>query len=583
MSPEQARGDAAERTSDTWAFGCVVFEMLTGTRAFQGRTTSDVISAVLRAEPDWQALPPDTSLPLTLLLRRCLQKDSRRRLQHIGDARIEIEQLLTDPVATAARAQSPRRTSRATTITAAVLLGLVALTSAVIVRSYFATPPPGRPVQFQIPIQSAGGTIKISPDGRHIAYADPLGGARGNAISIRPLDSLTARMLPGTEGAGAFTWSWDSRFIAFNARPDEAFKTPRLKKIDVTTGAAQVLADEPSLLQAPAWGRDDVIVFASLANRKGTIRKVSANGGDAVEVTARDVSLGERTHMWPSFLPDGRHFLYLAWSTGTAESQERGRVYVGSVDPTEPRRHVMDGASMAIYAPPGYLLFATGEALMARPFDATTFQFTGDSVTVSDAVQLTNTGRIGADVSDDGTLIYRRQEPQPALFAWQDRSGTILGATKCPVSTGGPAGSWRLAPNGNSVAVFGSSDPDIWLCDLTRNQTVRLSNDPFADLWPVWSPDSSRVAFQSVRTPANRDSALYEKQANGATPERLLVAAEPGIHVFPHDWSLDGNWIVFGRSTPPASDTATSPNRDLWLLPMTGSPQAACISADAFR
>jgi hypothetical protein len=334
MSPEQARGEAAERTSDTWAFGCVVFEMLTGTRAFQGGTTSDVISAVLRAEPDWQALPPDTSLPLTLLLRRCLQKDPRQRLQHIGDARIEIEQLLTDPVATAASHESPRRASRAAAITVAALSGLVAATSAVIVRSYFTTPPPGRPVQFQIPIQGAGGTIKISPDGRHIAYVDPAGGAR-NAIWIRPLDSLTARMLQGTEGAGAFTWSWDSRFIAFTARPDEAFKTPRLKKIDVATGSTQVLADDPSLQQAPAWGQDDAIVFASPVNRKGTIRKVSANGGDVVEVTARDLSLGERSHMWPSFLPDGRHFLYLAWSAGTGETQERGRVYVGSIDPAE--------------------------------------------------------------------------------------------------------------------------------------------------------------------------------------------------------------------------------------------------------
>jgi eukaryotic-like serine/threonine-protein kinase len=285
MSPEQARGEAVDRTSDNWAFGCVLFEMLTGSQAFTGKTVADVISAILKTDPAWDALPANISLPLRLFLKRCLQKDRTHRLQHIGDARVEIDQLLTDPLATAPAAGiSPQRARRSYAWAAAtVLLGLLALTSIPAVL-YFRSPVPApREIRFEIPTpDTLDYRIAISPDGRHIAYRANATGSDRRAIWVRPLDSLNARMLAGTENVGQFSWSPDSRFIAFSVPPEGQFGKAKLKKIDVTGGSSQTLADAgPYLGNRPTWSRDDVIVFLG----DGMFRRVSASGGEATDIS----------------------------------------------------------------------------------------------------------------------------------------------------------------------------------------------------------------------------------------------------------------------------------------------------------
>jgi eukaryotic-like serine/threonine-protein kinase len=560
MSPEQARGDAVERTTDTWAFGCLVFEMLTGSPAFPGRTATDVIGAVLRAEPEWDRLPTDTPLALRLLLRRCLQKDPRRRLQHIGDARIEIDQLLTDPLAGAVSVDAPRRASRAGWIISGVLVAVLALVAVAAARYLQVSDTPARDVRFQLSVQG-NGNIKISPDGAQIAYHAVLGG-KGDEIWVRRLNSLDARVaVPDSEAAGGFTWSPDSRFLLYTG------KDHKLKRVATTGGTPQTIADNASPRQPPSWGRDNVIVFQTEGY---TIARVSASGGEPVDVTKLDASKAELAHMWPSFLPDGRHFLFLAWSVGPPS---HATLYVGSIDPAAPRTRLMNAESAAFFAPPGYLLFTSGDTLMARPFDARRLQFAGDAVAVADDVAHTPPGYLGADASSDGTLIFRQgaQRRRPPMV-WKDRDGTLLGSG-CAAVPDGLRGGWRLSADGRRLATFSTSTIDLFLCDIDRDQSVRFTNDPYWDRSPVWSPNGSRIAYQSFRGRANSDSTIYEKAANGATPERSLLPPEPGTLIAPLDWSFDGRFIVFSKERPLSGTAARAGtvNRDLWILPMSGA------------
>jgi serine/threonine protein kinase/Tol biopolymer transport system component len=566
MSPEQARGDILDRRTDTWAFGCVLFEMLTGAKAFPGETLSDIISSILRVEPAWDALPGATPLALRLLLKRCLAKDAQRRLQHVGDARVEIDQLLTDPAAADVRPHTSGTTARANLpwALAAVLVTALGAISVPALRQTRASAPAAPTVEFSIPTRGAGPTIRISPDGKYIAYNAPAP-TGAPAIWVCALDSLTPRMLPGTEGNGPFGWSWDSRSIVFVWNPTDATSGRKLKRIGVPDGTAQSIADEPTPGAIPAWGRQDVIVFGGAS----TLKKVSASGADVTEVTTLDESLHERYHMWPNFLPDGRHFTYLAWTVGSADDTH-ATLYLGSIDPAEARIRLTESDSEALYAPPGYLLFGKGHALVARPFDAERLRFTGDPVTIVDNVAMTNTGRLGVGVSEDGTLVYRSPVAAPGTsFNWFDRSGGPP-ATSCKIAVGGAVNKARLSRDGRHVAAFSEGDVDIWLCDLERQLPTRLTNDAYFDREPVWSPDGAAVAFQSFRSPGNRESAIYQKAANGLTPETLLLAAEPNTNLVPLDWSADNKWLVYSKQAgAPAADSPDT-NRDIWVLPLSG-------------
>jgi len=415
--------------------------------------------------------------------------------------------------------------------------------------------------------------MAISPDGRSVAYVAP----SDNGVAmlwVRPLNSLDARMLPGTNGAQSPDWSADGRFIAF-AAPGEA----KLKKIEVAGGPAQTLADLRGGYTRATWNREGIILFGAAS---GGIRRVSASGGEAPAITELDVSLGEVGHNTPWFLPDGRHFLYTAWSS----QPENRAIYVGSLD-SKARKRLMTAESKALYAPPGFLLFLRSQTLMARPFDADRLEFTGEAVPVAEEVAYNpQLGQSAFYASNEGTLIYRKgsvvQGQGTRQWLWMDRTGKTSGTIHLPLNVNADL---RLSPDGKQVACFeggidafvlGGGSNDIWLYDLDRNLSTRLTTDAAPDGFPVWSPDGTRLVFSSRR--GNAATALYEKPSNAAVPEQIVFQPESGTAVFAGDWSLDGRFVVFEKVMP----SGTGRRRDLWMLPMSGERKPSAYLATPF-
>jgi hypothetical protein len=407
-SPEQLRGEPIDRTSDSWTFGCILFQLLAGKRPFTAKSAADLTRDVLNRDPDWSLLPDATPLPLRLLIARCLKKDPRQRLQFIGDARLELEQLSSEPLA----AHQGNAGSRPATLAWAVVgvlaaaVGAVSIPAARYVRTPRAAP---AVVRFEEPTaDSLAPQIAVSPDGRRLAYRTmPSEGVSGG-IRVRALDSPQSHVLPGTESAGSFSWSPDGQSIAF-AAADGLSTKPTLKRVDLASGAVQALSEcDDDLATLPAWNREGVILFSG---ERGVLRRVSARGGEAADVTALDSAAGEIGHRWPSLLPDQQHFLYQARMQHGDSSHQT--IYIGSLDGRSKVR-LMDSASMAVYAEPGFILFVAGQTLMARPFDAKRLAFTGVAATLVDDVMLdASTGGAGFAVSDTGTLVYRRAASQP--------------------------------------------------------------------------------------------------------------------------------------------------------------------------
>jgi Tol biopolymer transport system component len=555
MSPEQAGGQKVDKRTDIWAFGCVLYELLTGRRAFAGATRSDTIAAILEREPDWKALPLATPASIRRLIERCLTKDPRRRLRDIGDTLYDLTN--SRPSEGTADAAKPDRHARI----AAIVLLLAFVLALIATISYFRSVTPStRDVRLEIPVPSSrtGLAPAISPDGRRVVYVAPAGTV-GSALWVRSLNAVDATMLPGTEGAVFPFWSPDSQWIGF-------FAPGKLKKVPVTGGPPQTVTDIAGVVRGGTWSRNGVIVFANTV-----LRQITASGGEVSNVSALDASLDEDFHMWPFFLPDGRHFLYLGWS----ETPENRAVYIGSLD-SKTRTRLLSGNSMAVYAPPGFVLFASEGSLVARPFDADRLAFTGDAVPIVEHFQIGQIGRSPFHASDDGTLIYRSGGAATAnrQLLRVDRTG------KTSERVGAPFGALalRLSPDGKRVAFsenLGSAAEDLWIYDTVRNIRTRLTTDPSIDHWPVWSPDGSRLVFDSSRRRTTYQAhVLYETQANGAVPERLFFEPEPGIGGGALDWSRDGRLIVFSLSQSQNvsrnPNVGNTPNLDLWVLPLSG-------------
>jgi Tol biopolymer transport system component len=385
--------------------------------------------------------------------------------------------------------------------------------------------------------------------------------AAGNgrtALWLRSLNAVDAKMLLGSDGATVPFWSPDSQFIAFVVRSEQKLM---LKKVAANGGAPQALADVAGgVFRGGTWNRDGTIVFASNSG----LRRIAESGGDATDVTQLDKLLDETFHAWPSFLPDGRHFLYLAWS----RTPENRAVYIGSLG-SKARTRLMAADSMAMYAAPGFVLFGRGGALMAQPFDLDRLEFTADAVPVAEEFEIDPQGRGPFDASDEGTLIYRAGGNVTAnrqQLLWMDRTGKASGLAGAPPR----AETLRLSPDGKRVAFSESSATtraaaDLWVYDIDRDTRTKLTTDPSINHAPVWSPDGSRLVFDSSRGKYADGHALYETLANGAAPERLLLEPEPGMELAALDWSRDGRLIVF------LVHKAGAPNRDLWVLPLSGN------------
>jgi eukaryotic-like serine/threonine-protein kinase len=565
MSPEQAKGKPVDRRTDIWAFGCVLYEMLTGRMAFRGETATDILAAVLKEEPDWSRLPAATPPQVRSLLHRCLKKDAKQRLQAIGDARIVLEEVLSGApqdtsFGTIAQLSKPWRHWLAWGVAALLFIILTPIAF----MHFGETHSLAEPVRFQIPLPIGASSFSLSPNGRLLAFTAP--GLDGrNLIWIRALDALEARPLPGTEDA--FTppvfWSPDSRFIAFQT-------AGKLKKVDVSGGPPQTICEIQPLVLGGAWSKEDVIIFGTDADGPG-IMQVPAAGGVATFLTTN--AGGDEVHVFPSFLPDGRHFVYL-------RAPENPGILVGSlnVKPEQQSRQLLLATSvMPVYAPSGdptqgRLLFMRESTLMAQSFDVRRLELVGEPVPVANQV---GTVFLSASFSTSANdvLAYRSRSGTTATqLTWFDRAGKVLGRVR-----GSDAGSSiytdvALSPDGTRVAatLFDPSVPGqsetIWLLELARSVSARLTFDVTPDMAPVWSPDGRRIAFTGYRAGG---LGLYQKASSGAEKEEVLLAPTNSAKL-PNDWSRSGRFLLYTIQDPKT-------NADLWVLPLTadGHPSEA--------
>jgi eukaryotic-like serine/threonine-protein kinase len=556
MSPEQAKAKTVDRRADIWAFGCVLYEMLTGKQTFAGETVTESLAAVIMRDPDLSQLPAATPVRVRVLLQRCLQKDPKQRLRDIGDARISLDEVLAgapEPAFAGAPQHAVAPQWRRTLPWA--LRGVTAVALAAFAFAYFReshrTPPGLTRFQISLPegvTPAAGSHFAVSPDGRQLAFFGV--GTDGVArLWVRPMDSLQARPLPGSEStiSPPFFWSPDSQFLAFDAGG-------KLKKIGVAGGPAQTICDVPSIVIGGSWNRDGVIIF-SLAG--GGLMRVPAEGGSPSPLTTLDPSRQEVVHSLPFFLPDGRHFIYLRESS----SPENTGAYIGSLDakPENQNSKPLLGTELApeyaasAGAGPGYLLFVRDRALLAQPFDPDRLQLSGGPVEIADPVG-TFLERGLFSVSANGVLAYRTGGGDFSQLAWFDRQGKVQGT---PTKLQGASIDMALSPDGGRIALV-EPEPNfaLWLHDFSRGTTTRFTFGSPLAYAAVWSPDGNTIVFSSMRSGVLN---LYQRPANGAKDEEVLLKSPESV--LATSWSHDGRFLLYT-----AFDAKTK--SDIWVLPL---------------
>src|SRR5262245_34332807 len=557
MSPEQARGKPVDKRTDIWSFGCLLYELLTGTYSFRSSagegvgTIQDVIAAVLEREPNWQALPALTPAPVRDLLRRCLQKDKDRRLRDIGDARIEVEEAsapLPPGAASGLTAAAPSleaspyraRASRARRVRAAWFAAVLAIALGAL---YFNRPEPPAPPEIRLEVNTPSTadppSFALSPDGRRLVFSASNEGK--SQLWVRPLDSLAAQPLAGTDGATYPFWSPDSASVGF-------FADGKLKRIDIVGGTPQALANAFPAGRGGTWSRDGTILFAS--NGPKTLFKVPATGGEPVAVTRLET--GQASHRFPQFLPDGRHFIYFDQG-GPSQG-----VYAGSLDGGAPKRLVPSDVA-AVVSPSGFLLFLRQTTLFAQAFDFQRQELSGNPFPVAEQAAFDAVTNAPGFSAASGIVAYRTgRSGVVRQLTWLDRSGKSMGMIGATDSAG--LAHAELSPDGKRVAVTRTvnGNTDVWLIDAARGVPTRFTFDAAIDQAPVWSPDGNRVAFHSNRKGKFH---LYWKLSSGAGADELLL--ESDRNEAPGDWSPDGRFLLFRSGGPPTG-------YDLRVLPVFG-------------
>jgi serine/threonine protein kinase len=556
MPPEQARGKSVDRRADIWAFGVVLYEMLTGQRLFDGETVSDTLIEVATKEPDWDRIPAVPGKNVQRLLRRCLAKEPKRRLRDIGEAWFLLEDTGEQPrVQPTAVPAAPRRRRLPWIVATAATAAAIGLA---FVHFREKSPVPEL-MRFQIPAPEKSSITDgpyVSPDGRQIAFIASSPDGR-NTLWVRWLNSLESRLLAGTEGVVSAFWSPDSRFIAFEV-------PGKLKKVEASGGSPQTICDVPAP-GAGAWSRDGVIVFGSFAH--GLMRVTDA-GGTAFPLTTLDSSRGELIHGAPAFLPDGRHFVYRR-----AGNLENSGIYLGSLDAKpeqQSTRRLAATVSSVVFAPSqgsgnssfGYILFVREGSLMAQAFDTRRLEMAGEAVPIAEGLNNSAAPQFSASLT--GVLAYRSGIVQAipiTQLTWFDRTGKSLGTIGEP----GRYNTVAISPDGTRVAfnrygsgasILGRLRSDIWVHEIARNTSTQFTFNPGLDWMGVWSPDGSRIVFASDR---NGNFNLYQKDSSGAGKEDLLLKS--GEAAFPNDWSPDGRFLLY--ATP-------APKYALWSLSLTG-------------
>jgi serine/threonine protein kinase len=531
MSPEQAKGRPVDRRADLFAFGCVLYEMLAGRPAFEGESAAEILSCVLQREPDWTRLPTNVPPAVRQLLRLCLEKDPRKRRQSAGDVRIDLDQALAEP--SAAAPAPPVRRSRVPRLAwiggSLIVIAALAIPAAIHMRE---PPPPLMQLQIVTPPTQQPLSFALSPDGRYIVVvasgsttADP------GRLYLRPLGKPDGTFLPHTEGARLPFWSPDSRSVGF-------FASERLHRIDIAGGPAQPLASA-SNPRGGSWGTDGTILFAP--DTVSPLFRVPASGGTAVAATTLDTPR-QTSHSQPSFLPDGRHFLFY----GASSDPDMSGLYLGSLDGQPPKRLI--AATRGAFLAPDTLVLVQQEELVARRLDPARGVLSGDPVALATSV--------GAfSVSSTGIIAHRAAGGAQLPTTWFDRTGAAQHSLG--VWFNGP----ELSPDGRRLIGDRTIDGnrDVWEVNLARGGRTRMTTHPSADGYPLWSPDGSQIVFLSGRK-GTLD--LWLKPSNPAGEEQLLL--EGPDTEWPMDWSKDGRFLLYQRSD-------LRSRWDLWALPMTGT------------
>jgi serine/threonine protein kinase len=559
MAPEQLEGKEADVRTDIFAFGAVLYEMATGQKAFSGRSQASLIGAIMHTEPPpVSTVQPMTPPALDRVVKTCLAKDAEDRFQTAHDVKLQLQwiaeggSLVGLPAPVAARRKSRERIAwLAAAVATLAALGLAFLT--------LSRPrEPARMVATSIlpPEKTAfvfdGGPMALSPDGRRLAFVAPSSDGR-NLLWVRPLNAVSAQPLAGTDGATYPFWSPDSRFLGF-------FAGTKLKKIDASGGPPQSLCDAPNG-RGGTWNRGGAIVFSPSA--RDPLQRVSSAGGAAAPVTEFDSSKQEFSHRFPAFLPDGRHFLFLAQRVGAGD-QNPPEICVGSLDSKE-RRLLVRASSNAIYAPPsegaaqGHILFTRERTLLAQAFDAKRLRLTGEPFPVGEQVQYFGAFGFGVfSASENGSIAYQSGGSGGlSQLAWFDRAGKQIEVVGAPAEYV----RLRLSHDGRRVALD-INDPqtgrlDIWIYDLSRKVLTRLTFELANNIFPVWSPDDGRIVFSSSRKGL---LGLYQKASSGTGTDEALFSQETSVKI-PSDWSQDGRFLVYH-----AIDTRSKTGWDLWVF-----------------
>ncbi len=568
MSPEQARGKTVDRRADIWSFGAVVFEVFTGTVAFKGDTVSDTLAAVIRGEPDWSLLPPKIPHEIQQLIRRCLDKDARTRLQSIGEARIALENAssgrnssiigvlpISDPVTKAAQPED-----RALKLPAGAALAALLIVAGYLAGILFhrGNASDGAAIRFTImppagtSLNSALRTVAISPDGARIAISAST--SDGPRLYLREMNAASPVAVSGADGAVNPVFSPDGKWLAF-------FVGAQLRKISLDGGAPVTVADGISTAKGMSWGTDHNIYYAPAVN--SGILRISDGGGKPQPVT--QLQSGELAHISPEVLPDGKALLFTVFSGG---NEDDGALVAQKIGSNE-RKVVIPKGVEARFLAPNHLLYMRGGSLMATTFDPKSLEVSGTPVTaIQDILMGSSLGSAQYDLSNSGTLVYvngGRQAVENSLVI-AEHDAKVQPLPVKPNLYGSP----RFSPDGNLLALtLRLPDPDIWIYDLGRGALRRISFAPGEDELPVWSPDGKRIAYAS-----NGRQQAFVVAVDGSGQEESLMKNDSHFHL--QSWSPDGKLIAFER-------LGVSGQYEIWMLPLEGERKPYSYLASQFR
>jgi serine/threonine protein kinase/Tol biopolymer transport system component len=554
MSPEQIEGQEADARSDIFSFGVVLYELITGRRPFSGQSQASLIASILKEKPQrLDELQPLTPTSIDRVVQTCLEKDPERRWQSAREVKHALAWISAQTQVAQAAAQPLRYWPGLAALLSLFALGMVGWVS------WPKGPDSSSTVDVSWPENVPGGLIAFSPDGRKLVTIT------GEGLWIRNFDARDWQLLPGTEGASSVFWSPDSRHLAFAA-------TNQFKRVDTAGGPPETLITNlGDAGESGAWSPDGVIVLGTWGGGSGgPIWRVSASGGTATAVTQVDTSRGELYHTWPTFLPDGEHFLY--FRSGPPDVQG---IYSGSLD-AEPekqsRQRILATAFPAVYAN-GYLFFMRERTLLAQPFNAGRLRLEEAPVVVAESVQTTWYSTGVFSVSPGGALTYRATGgEETSQLSWVDRQGRVLG-------TFGPPGTDSevfLSPDGSRAVVkdvIGYGVPgDLWTLDVPTDRRARLTvrRDVFSP--GVWSPDGTRIAYSG----GNLGDTLFAKASSGIGDEVELLK-EPGLRHYPTSWSADGRFLLYH------TENGVNTGYDLWVLPLEGERKPVLLLGETYN